>query len=277
MQRAHERKQPLGQLLAAVEQRTVHVRGDQSDVHALPPEISSSSSSRSSSMNMMRNTAVSGTSVSSSAFSPTGIRHQRADRAAENENKDDRIVILHFSRGAAVSRLPPDDKLLGSRTQIARAHGGREGAAAHLAEGLDLHGADERDDDVDHGIRGLRQQGGDRHEHHFAQNDDLTPVNVDVAVLTRLEAALDELGGQHAERKRHDRQQIAQRPFPNRPRRDVRRAARYFPFRRSQTRRRGKDRYRHQKAACERKKQPQNERLGHLSLNFFHGLSLRFS
>ena len=31
------------------------------------------------------------------------------------------------------------------------------------------------------------------------------------------------------------------------------------------------------KTACERKKQPQNERLGHLSLYFFHGLSLRFS
>ena len=102
-------------------------------------------------------------------------------------------------------------------------------------------------------------------------------MNVDVAVLTRLEAALDELGGQHAERKRHDRQQIAQRLFKIAlgemcaEQHDISR----FGVRKHAAA--AKIGIGIKKAACERKKQPQNERLGHLSLNFFHGLSLRFS
>ena len=97
------------------------------------------------------------------------------------------------------------------------------------------------------------------------------------AVLTRLEAALDELGGQHAERKRHDRQQIAQRLFPIAlgemcaEQHDISR----FSVREHAAA--AKIGIGIKKTACERKKQPQNERLGHLSLYFFHGLSLRFS
>ena len=102
-------------------------------------------------------------------------------------------------------------------------------------------------------------------------------MDVDVAVLTRLEAALDELGGQHAERKRHDRQQIAQRLFPIAlgemcaEQHDISR----FGVREHAAA--AKIGIGIKKTACERKKQPQNERLGHLSLYFFHGLSLRFS
>ena len=95
-----------------------------------------------------------------------------------------------------------------------RAHGRGESASAHLAEGFDLHGADKRDDDVDRGVELLRQHGGHDDERNLDHHDNLTPVDVNVVVLARFVAALDGLGGQHAERERENRQQIGERLAP---------------------------------------------------------------
>ena len=107
-------------------------------------------------------------------------------------------------------RVEVDAQRLGAAAHVADAHGARVGVAAHLAEGLHLHRADERDERVCKGVDLLRQEADKKQQHDLGQNDELAPVHLFHALI----AAVDAFRHKNARHKRDHRHKIAENTCP---------------------------------------------------------------
>ena len=77
--------------------------------------------------------------------------------------------------------------------------------AAHLAERLHLHGADERHKHIGRHVPLLRQKADGKEQHDLREDDELPPVDL----FHALKAPVDALSDEYSEREREHRHEIA--------------------------------------------------------------------
>ena len=137
-------------------------------------------------------------------------REQCAEPRAGGEHADHAEVRQRLVQHLAVMRVEVDAQRLRAAAHVADAHGAGIGMAAHLAEGLYLHGADEGHNGVCGRIDRLRQKAHGEEKHNLREEDKLTPVDA----LHVLEAAVDAFGDEDPQHEREQRDEIVQAPVP---------------------------------------------------------------
>ena len=105
----------------------------------------------------------------------------------------------------AVARVEVNAQRLRAAAHIADAHRARVGVAAHLAEGLHLHGADERNERVGSRAALLRQKADKEQQHDLRQKNELPPVYP----LHVLEMPMNTLSHENTQHEREHRHKIA--------------------------------------------------------------------
>ena len=123
----------------------------------------------------------------------------------DGEDEDDAEIRPRGFERSAVMRMEVFAQRLGRAAEIADAHGAGVGVAPHLAEGLHLHGADERNERVGSRVALLRQKADEEQQHDLRQKNELPPVYP----LHVLEMPMNTLSHENTQHEREHRHKIA--------------------------------------------------------------------
>lgn len=139
------------------------------------------------------------------------VCQQRAKPGAEREQADHAEIRQRLVQDRDIARVEIRAQRLGAAAHVADAHGACVGVAAHLSEGLHLHGAHKGNDGVGESINRLRQKADGEKQDYLGQNYELPPVyTLHVFIMP-----VDALGNENTEHKGQHRNKIssAVRPF----------------------------------------------------------------
>ena len=133
-----------------------------------------------------------------------GGQCKAAEAGTQREQEDDGEVVKRLAEGFGAAAHQPCAEGIHAAAQIADAHGAGIGMAAHLVEGLHLHGADKGNQSVGQGLGHRRQKTNDKKQQDLAQQNDLPPVDP----LIAFQPDVDALCKRRADQKGDDRYQV---------------------------------------------------------------------